>query len=194
MLQQKEAEAVQRVCGALMPRQGLRYKKKMNLLSMATEGRSGHVAYCMMTFVIRNGLRALRLDAVLYMQYVRGLVQRWGLSSAQQALCIQFAKSWAAWLRVHDTKEVVSPEKYLDAAECFAEAYVAGQLPRMSDTSFRGVVLAVGFDSAFLAEVQEASGIMGFAEANKNITWSRSLPEMGYLISVNVVAGGPVRR
>lgn len=181
--------AFQRCNGSLRSYQGLRYKKKMHLLSVGRADRVGHVAYCMMTFVVRNGLRALRASEALYLQYVQGLVQRWALDSQQQAVCAQFAKSWAAWLRVHDRGHAVSEQRYLAAAEPFAAEFVAGTLPHMNAGSFRGIVLAIGFDTDFLGEVQAATGILGFSEASRSISWSRALPEMGYLIAVDVIGG-----
>lgn len=48
----------------------LRYKKKMNLYSAEVVG------YCMMTFVIRNGLPSLRMGRPHYMQYLNNLARR----------------------------------------------------------------------------------------------------------------------
>jgi hypothetical protein len=188
-----EALALQRCCGALMLTQGLRYKKKMSLVAMAASGRRGHVGYCMMTFVLRNGLRALQIDTRLYMEYVQRLVQRWALQTSQQATCIQFAKSWVAWLRKHGGAGSINESNYLHAAEAFAAAYVAGQLPQANVSSFRGIVLAIGFDSTFLEEVREAVGIMCAVQPRPGMTWNRSLPESGCLIAMNPLIDNAVR-
>jgi hypothetical protein len=71
----------------------LRYKKKMMMWSFpgvggsssanggsSTHGDDGVVGYSLMTFVLRNGLPALRQGAATYAAYVDNLVRRsWGL-------------------------------------------------------------------------------------------------------------------
>jgi hypothetical protein len=72
----------------------LRYKKKMLMWRMPAAAGSQEspgrdeepgVGYCMMTFVIRNGLAALKLGLQTYMGYVDNLARNWGLSPAHAA-------------------------------------------------------------------------------------------------------------
>lgn len=51
----------------------------------AADGQTGnaHVAYCMMTFIIRNGIKQLKQSESVYKEYVAALVRRWGLPSEQ---------------------------------------------------------------------------------------------------------------
>eukprot|EP00798_Chlamydomonas_sp_ICE-L_P020786 gene20786-27612_t len=57
----------------------LRYKKKMSMWSRAEGDEDAVMGYCMMTFVIRNGLQALGFGVPTYMNYVDSLVRSWGL-------------------------------------------------------------------------------------------------------------------
>ncbi len=57
----------------------LRYKKKMILWGPM------HVGYCMMTFIIRNGLGALKQGLPAYLQHVSSLTNSWGLEAGEEA-------------------------------------------------------------------------------------------------------------
>ena len=62
--------------------QTLRYKKKMMMWTLPGASSSpleAEVGYCMMTFVIRNGLNALSLGVPTYMNYVTSLTKNWVL-------------------------------------------------------------------------------------------------------------------
>lgn len=71
-------QAMQALSGPGGPQQTvLRYKKKMLMWSDA------EVGYCMMTFVIRNNLTALKLGEVSYLSALAGMARHsWGLPEA----------------------------------------------------------------------------------------------------------------
>lgn len=121
--------AMQELTGPLLRSRGLRYKKKMWSFRTASEpvpaalaapggrgsGGQGHVAYCMMTFIIRNGIKQLKESEAVYEGYVDALVRRWGLPAEQcrrvkvrstqhMTHCARLAPAWQAgeqaWLRL----------------------------------------------------------------------------------------------
>ena len=84
--------------------QTLRYKKKMMMWTLpqastssfaaspASESRlESEVGYCMMTFVIRNGLSALGLGLPTYMNYVASLTKNWALPKQME---VQVSDDW----------------------------------------------------------------------------------------------------
>lgn len=74
-------------------RHTLRYKRKMVLWGVDQE-----VGYCMMTFVIRNGLKALKLGEGVYLGYVSSLARQWGLTHQQQSqVGVQVGMGHHAW-------------------------------------------------------------------------------------------------
>lgn len=98
---------MQALTGPLLRSRGLRYKKKMWSFRtaadalppalaplaagpvgapVATGGGSAaaHVSYCMMTFIIRNGIKSLKQGPMQYEGYVDALVRRWGLPEEQR--------------------------------------------------------------------------------------------------------------
>ena len=70
---------LQAVYGPLQASARLRYKKKMTALRKGDPSGHppGHVGYCMLTFVIRNGLSELRNGRQAYAAYVRRLTKAW---------------------------------------------------------------------------------------------------------------------
>ncbi len=88
--------------------------------------RAGVVGYCMMTFVIRNGLPALSLGLTTYLGYVASLTRGWGLTRRQAGQVDAFARAWAAWIGARGGADVLPPARYLDQAEPFAAAFLAG--------------------------------------------------------------------
>ena len=91
------------LAGAPELSQTLRYKKKMTMWTLpspspatgrpvaaaAGPAQEGEVGYCMMTFVIRNGLKALQLGQSTYMNYVGSLAKSWALPQQMEAqVCV----------------------------------------------------------------------------------------------------------
>lgn len=56
----------------------------MGRAAEAGGGVPPHVSYCMMTFIIRNGIKSLKQGASEYEGYVDALVRRWGLPEEQR--------------------------------------------------------------------------------------------------------------
>lgn len=112
----------------------------------------------MMTFIIRNGLRKLRLSQDSYLTYVRNLVQQWKLTYENQDKCLYFAESWAEWVETHDILAEIEESKYLDHAEQFVRAFLAGDCLGRSgscQTKFQGIIVAIGTSSEFVTGLKE---------------------------------------
>ena len=102
-----QVRLVRALAGAPELSQTLRYKKKMTMWTLpspspaaaggpaaaaaagAGPAQEGEVGYCMMTFVIRNGLKALQLGQSTYMNYVGSLAKSWALPHQMEAqVCV----------------------------------------------------------------------------------------------------------
>ena len=90
----RQARVLRVLAGAPDFSQTLRYKKKMMMwtlpplssgLSSAPGPPEAVVGYCLMTFVIRNGLQALGLGQATYLNYVSSLTKNWALPSQMEA-------------------------------------------------------------------------------------------------------------
>ncbi|GLC34248.1 hypothetical protein PLESTF_000823000 [Pleodorina starrii] len=146
----------------------LRYKKKMLMWSFpdtaaaAIGGADGGViGYSLMTFVIRNGLPALRQGAATYAAYVDNLVRRsWGLPKQQVAQVQHFARCWAAWVAARGGAAAVDEGRYLEVAEPFAEEFLrrrgAMAMSGRSETAFQGVLICVDTSEAFTQALRRA--------------------------------------
>ncbi|KXZ53709.1 hypothetical protein GPECTOR_6g626 [Gonium pectorale] len=151
----------------------LRYKKKMVMWSFpdAAPGSSpapapgtaggGVVGYSLMTFVIRNGLAALKQGGATYAAYVDNLVRRsWRLPAAQVAQVQHFARCWAAWVGARGGAAAVSPDSYLDLAEPFAAEFLARRgamaLSGRGEDAFQGILLCVDTPEHLTAALRRA--------------------------------------
>ena len=88
-----QARVLRVLAGSPELSQTLRYKKKMMMWTLPpastpspaappsseSQRLESEVGYCMMTFVIRNGLSALSLGLPTYMNYVASLTKNWAL-------------------------------------------------------------------------------------------------------------------
>jgi len=192
--------------GAPEPKLTLRYKKKMMLWTMppppapqqqqqppARDADLGVIGYCMMTFVIRNGLKALSLGRSTYHNYVTNLARTWGLPQDKQAQVHLFARAWASWIDARGGAGSVNGMTYLDAAEPFADAFLAarGQLcdaddgkggRRRPDGAFQGILVMLE-TSRELAEATQASlHATHFLEPNEIPPYSKGLVSQGTVL------------
>ncbi|EFJ47228.1 hypothetical protein VOLCADRAFT_105196 [Volvox carteri f. nagariensis] len=149
----------------------LRYKKKMIMWTFppddgdgdgdAAAANGGVVGYSLMTFVIRNGLPALRQGASNYAAYVDNLVRRsWGLPASQVAQVQHFARCWAAWVAARGGAAAVEEYRYLDVAEPFVQEFLkrrgAMALSGRPETAFQGVLICVDTSEAFTTALRRA--------------------------------------
>jgi hypothetical protein len=172
----------------------LRYKRKMIGFRHPGPGGvpTGHVAYCMMTFVIRNQLPQLQDDHRRYIKAVRSLTKSWKLDSAAAARIHEFAVKWATWSASRMGQIVeCGKEQYLTCAEQFVDDFLAAPLGPAT-RSFYGNALLVGFDDAFVQEVQARTGAVQVAEVTEvtsKVKWdARSAAEFGTIIKWNALS------
>ncbi|GIL53591.1 hypothetical protein Vafri_9205 [Volvox africanus] len=162
----------------------LRYKKKMSMWSFPEDsaaasadngdgtaaavnggnsdvGNGGVVGYSLMTFVIRNGLPALRQGTTTYAAYVDNLVRRsWGLPKPLVTQVQHFARCWAAWVSARGGAAAVDESRYLEVAEPFVQEFLrrrgAMTLSGRSETAFQGVLICVDTSEAFTQALRRA--------------------------------------
>jgi hypothetical protein len=148
----------------------------------------GHVAYCMLTFVIRNGLSALLKGDATYAQYVSRLVAAWSLSGCESEVVKQFAARWAAWVKQGQRLAAVQAGQYLSVAEEFVDAYLRGDVAPAGG-SFFGAVVMLGFDSAFVGEVAAAVGAARTRRVDGSLKYWSGLPEDGVVLPLDPFSG-----
>ena len=156
------SSAFQQAYAPLVRGAPLRYKKKMSGYRMPgpSGGAPGHVAYCLLTFVIRNLLPDLRRDPAAYAAAVRRLCASWRLESAAAGRVQHFAALWAEWTSRHPERlAAMTSRAYLDEAEVFVGAFLRGDVATgASGRAFHGTAVLAGFDEAFVLEVKRAVG------------------------------------
>ena len=85
--------------GPLQASARLRYKKKMSLFRFADsnsngdKSEGGHVGYCMLTFVLRNGIGELKKSRAAYSTYVTKLAKAWKVCICDCAFIVYMADS-----------------------------------------------------------------------------------------------------
>ncbi|KAG1655683.1 hypothetical protein FOA52_003276 [Chlamydomonas sp. UWO 241] len=157
------AHALRALAGAPELNRTLRYKKKMVLWSLPSSTLpsstplpstpssvdEGIVGYCMLTFVIRNGLEALKDDKNSkaealkagktlkeephkYIDYINRLVREKELPGVKAPEMHMFARQWAAWIGTHGDLSSMTSDNYLHQAELFCSAFLGagGMLPQ----------------------------------------------------------------
>jgi hypothetical protein len=185
------SKAFQDAYSPLLAAMPLRYKRKM--IGFRPHGPNGvppgHVAYCMMTFLIRNRLKVLQEDRGRYINAVRGQARSWKLDDAQAACLHQFAIKWAAWSAAHMGEiDKFGTRQYLDYAERFVDDLLAGPVGPAS-RNFYGTAVLVGFDDVFVQDVQERTGAVDVMEVpSKQKRDTRTLAEFGTLIKLNALS------
>ncbi|GIM05298.1 hypothetical protein Vretimale_9759, partial [Volvox reticuliferus] len=122
--------------------------------SSSNGGNGGVVGYSLMTFVIRNGLPALRQGTTTYAAYVDNLVRRsWGLPKTLVTQVQHFARCWAAWVAARGGAAAVEESRYLEVAEPFVQEFLrqrgAMPLSGRSDSAFQGLLICVDTSEAF---------------------------------------------
>lgn len=193
--------AFQQAYAPLMRGTRLRYKKKMTGYRLPDPSghpgaAPGHVAYCMLTFVIRNLLPELRRDAAAYLAATRRLATAWRLAPAAAARVQTFASLWAAWTAQHPGRlAAMTSRPYLDEAEAFVAAFLRGDVATgASGRAYYGTAVLAGFDEAFVLEVKRAvgaarlEGLSGGALSKGAL----DLPEGGLVVAISAL-DPPVR-
>lgn len=162
-------QLVRALAGAPEVHHTLRYKKKMTMWSFGSAAPTeplpadAVMGYCMMTFVIRNGIKALSLSSETYFSYVSSLVRNWGLPKKDAAHVQLFARAWVAWVEAHGGAGKLRDGSYLDAAEPFVAEFLrrrgdmpmAGVVTQRPEGSFQGVLVLIDTPPGLAQRVQE---------------------------------------
>ncbi|KAG2437038.1 hypothetical protein HYH02_011301 [Chlamydomonas schloesseri] len=186
----------------------LRYKKKMLMwtwpsaatapaaataataaATAATADGGGVVGYSLMTFVLRNGLPALRQGAATYAAYVENLTRRsWGLPAGLAGQVQHFARCWAAWVGARGGAEAVDAYRYLDVAEPFAAEFLARRgamaVSGRAEGAFQGVLICVDTPEPLTAALRRAlapSAELSAARLDAN-TFSKAMVPGGAML------------
>eukprot|EP00955_Chlamydomonas_euryale_P016126 172241-Chlamydomonas_euryale.AAC.1 len=103
----------------------------------ARDADLGVIGYCMMTFVIRNGLKALSLGRSTYHNYVTNLARTWGLPQDKQAqvcVCVCVCRGAGSLDAPQATKlaRTWGIAKQADVGACVGGGHVpGGEFPQM---------------------------------------------------------------
>ncbi|KAG2429799.1 hypothetical protein HXX76_010583 [Chlamydomonas incerta] len=182
----------------------LRYKKKMLMwtwpqqphpAAAATaapadaDGAGGVVGYSLMTFVLRNGLPALRQGAATYGAYVDNLTRRsWGLPAGLAGQVQHFARCWAAWVGARGGADAVDSNRYLEVAEPFAAEFLrrrgAMAVSGRAEDAFQGVVICVDTPEPLTAALRRVLAPTAELQAGRldGNTFSKALVPGGALL------------
>lgn len=152
-------------------------------------GHAPHVAYCMMTVIIRNGLAQLKRGRTPYIEFARHAAENAGLPAPQVHDVTTFADAWHAWATAHVPDIVAAgtraADRYLDAAERFVADFVAGAAHGGNGGAggrFRGILVMVGFEADVVAGV--AARLRVKSDAGSRPDLSRAAAVCGSLISM----------
>ncbi len=123
--------------GAMELRAVIRYKKKFIMYT------DRNVGYCMMTFVIRNGLGILRRNTQAYITYAQNMAKRWQINAEQRARFMAFARGWADFCNADNVLARIQNDSYLEFAEQYVEQVLTQQVstPAPTYNRFCGVLL-----------------------------------------------------
>ena len=189
------------LCGALSVDSGLRYKVKMWMFRAASAAPAAaapardvagsaapHVAYCMMTAVIRNGLAELKRGRVPLLAFARHVAENAALAGEHVRDVVAFADAWHAWATRHAPDVVragaAAGDRYLHSAEPFAEAFANGSALAGGGPGerFRGIMLMVGFEPDVVAAVAARLGAQ--CEEQGRVQWSHAMAIPGAVVSL----------
>jgi hypothetical protein len=179
----------------------------------AAAGVEGHVGYCMMTMIIRNGLQQLVHGHHAFVEHALLVARHHCLPQRQTARIVEFAQAWYHWAHMHAPKLIQqlragshlrASSCYLMHAERFANVFLqslptgttapegtAGTVgnactPCMK-RPMRGIVVLVGFEGDAVEKIAELTG--GKITSAAGLQWSPALAVMGSVIALTPLLG-----
>ena len=175
----------------------------------------GHVAYCMMTMVVRNGLQQLMHGRHAFAEHALLVVRHHCVPQHCAAKVVEFAQAWYDWAHMHAPELIqqlragshtLASSCYLAHAERFAQALTHGLhstpmtgagsagKPATGDACtpcmkrpMRGILVLVGFEADAVAKIAELLGAKVTNAAG--LAWSPALPAMGTLLALTPCTG-----
>jgi hypothetical protein len=180
--------------------------------SESSGGSEGHVGYCMMTMIIRNGLQQLVHGRHAFVEHALLVTRHHCLPQRQAARVVEFAQAWYDWAHMHAPElirqlragsHLLASACYLMHAERFAKAFTqtlligaeaAGRTAAIQNACkpcmkrpMRGILVLVGFEGDAVAKIAELTG--GKVTDAAGLPWSPALPTMGTVLALTPLLG-----
>lgn len=172
----------------------------------------GHVGYCMMTMIIRNGLQQLVHGRHAFAEHALLVTRHHCLPQRHAARVVEFAQAWYDWAHMHAQDLIrqlragshyLASSCYLMHAERFATAFTQasanGGTTPLGNTAMshactpgmkrpmRGILVLVGFEGDAVAKIAE---LLGAKETDAaGLAWSPALAAMGTLLALTPLTG-----
>jgi len=179
---------------------GARVVNSTAAVAAEAQAAEGGVGYCMLTFIIRNGLQALKLGLPTYLAYCASQAEKLGLGEKQRGQVDMFARTWARWIGKRGGVSAVNPWSYLDHAEPFVQEFLGDLAAGRSggglllgeerpQGAFQGLLVLVDVDKPKASALQSTLHAAHLLEATELPPFSKALVSQGTLILMP--AGSP---